>query len=386
MKKRTKRLVLIGLIIIIIILIVIFLNSLFLKKSLFDKKANIIGNVINNMQYECNPNPPNPTFVSDQTGNLAYCPNITNPAYPYGTGPKVLFDEGHNNWGKISPSNMSPTGTYYALGELLKADGYQVDINKGNLTSELLQNYKILIIIAPLPAEYMTFDNNGKVIANPDAFSGKQALSNEEVIVISNWVKSGGSLLLNAEHIPFLNSIQNLLNIFKLSTPKDFNDIIFPAQPRLVSDSKSPILTGRYQSEKITSFPKLNNVGGGANLIGGGENLAMFNWPSIKMSMTLQSALANHQWNAYCRNNSNQTCKNIQQTWLQGQSFSVVSGVVPIKTLSMDLGRVIVFSEFSTLTNLFDKSGSTTVPYGGLTNPVYTQFILNSLHWLSGLI
>ena len=341
--------------------------------------------------YHCPTNPPPPVFVGDQSGNPAYCPQISSPAYPFGAGPKVLFDEAHNNWGKISPSPLAPTaGTYFALGELLKADGYQLHINRRRLTAEILQDYDMLVIVAPLPGEYFLLsDEPNKVIPNPIAYSGVQALDHEEVTAIRNWVSAGGSLLLNSEHVPFLNSVQNLLGAFQLKTAANVYDIM-SSQPLKIAAPLSPLFQGRTPSEMVRSLPLVPGIGGGVNLIGGGTALTRFDLLSLGFTQTLSAGFALMQYNAFCRgvgpDVDTSGCEELLLASTEGTILFAGAGASPMKALTVGSGRVVVFTEFSTLTSLFDRSSLNGLPYGGLTDKSYTQFILNSLHWLSRLI
>ena len=85
---------------------------------------------------------------------------VAKPAYKKsGHGPKVLFDEAHNNF-------HTATGRYKPFADLVTNDGYQVISNRQLFSPNVLQGYRILVISNALGAPQM---NDAK--ATDPAFS-----------------------------------------------------------------------------------------------------------------------------------------------------------------------------------------------------------------------
>ena len=96
--------------------------------------------------------------------------------------PRVLFDEAHNNF-------HTTTGRYKPFADLITNDGYHVVRNRKPFTKAGLDTFKILIIANALGAE-----------EDDDEGADRSAFTDEEIQAVHDWVKSGGALLLIADH------------------------------------------------------------------------------------------------------------------------------------------------------------------------------------------
>ena len=123
-------------------------------------------------------------LVAQQVVDTAFRPPIESPAYPAGIGPVVLIDEDHSNFHTV-------TGRYLPFAELLRRDGYVVNASPGPLTAETLRVAGVL------------------VTANT-----RQAFTGEEVTAVRDWVAAGGTLLLIVDHPPFVEASVNLAKAF----------------------------------------------------------------------------------------------------------------------------------------------------------------------------
>jgi hypothetical protein len=112
---------------------------------------------------------------------------VANPAYAK-EGPRVLFDEAHNNHHRAG-------STYRPFVKLLEADGYSVVRGKDQLTAKALQGIDVLVIPLAL----------GRNERNDD-----DAFLPQEVQAIEKWVSDGGSLLLITDHYPFGDAVESL--------------------------------------------------------------------------------------------------------------------------------------------------------------------------------
>src|SRR5512134_3395681 len=120
---------------------------------------------------------------------------VDNPSYTKNF-PRVLFDEAHNNF-------HTSTGRYKPFADLIFSDGYQVSVNRRPFSKESLRTHKILVIANALGAEDM--DEEGA--ENP-------AFTDEEVKAVHDWVRTGGALLLIADHAPFGGAAETLAKAF----------------------------------------------------------------------------------------------------------------------------------------------------------------------------
>src|SRR5947207_5652991 len=128
---------------------------------------------------------------------------VAKPAYTK-NGPKVLFDEAHNNF-------HTANGRYKPFADLITNDGYQITPNKQKFSAETLKGYDILVISNALGAPLM----NQPEASNP-------AFTDEECDVVRDWVKAGGALLLIADHAPMGSANQVLGQRFGVDMSKMF--------------------------------------------------------------------------------------------------------------------------------------------------------------------
>ena len=99
-------------------------------------------------------------------------PNFeTKVAHPVYTknGPKVLFDEAHNNF-------HTAGGRYKPFADLITSDGYQVTPNKEKFSAQVLKGFDILVISNALGAPQM----NMPEAANP-------AFTDAECDAVRDW-------------------------------------------------------------------------------------------------------------------------------------------------------------------------------------------------------
>ena len=147
---------------------------------------------------------------------------MDNPEYSLGEGPNILIDEAHHNY-------HTKDGLYSPLAKLLIADGYKVN-SLTKLTKDNLSTARIFIISNAMP-------ENHKV--NTSAFT------DDEVIVIEEWVKNGGSLFLIADHMPCPEAATklastfgfNFINCFALDTLKNDFDFFNKKDSSLILSS-----------------------------------------------------------------------------------------------------------------------------------------------------
>lgn len=131
--------------------------------------------------------------LAQQRADTLFRYDISMPRYPIGKGPVILLDEAHHNF-------HTTTGRFRSFADFLRKDGYRVKGNSAVFTSPALQEARILVIANALnEANRETW-----TLPTPSAFT------DEEIRVLLQWVYSGGSLFLIADHMPFPGAAEKL--------------------------------------------------------------------------------------------------------------------------------------------------------------------------------
>jgi hypothetical protein len=143
--------------------------------------------------------------LAQQRPDTSFALDITAPAYAPGTGPVVAIDGGHGNFHQVD-NRFSP------FARVLRTDGYRVLGHSGAFTAESLEKYDVLVIANPLHP-----DNQGNwQLPTPSAFTA------EEIKIVRDWVASGGSLFLIADHMPFPGAARDLGRAFGFELTNGF--------------------------------------------------------------------------------------------------------------------------------------------------------------------
>jgi hypothetical protein len=132
-----------------------------------------------------------------QVGDTTFTPNVDEPAFASGSGPRILLDEAHNNFHTMD-------GRYRTAVRLLEADGFRVDALRHPIGPETLANADLLLIANALADENV----RSWRLPTPSAFSPK------EIAAVEEWVAGGGALLLIADHMPFPGAAAELASGF----------------------------------------------------------------------------------------------------------------------------------------------------------------------------
>ena len=187
------------------------------------------------------------TVVAQQVADPNFDTKVAHPAYTK-KGPKVLFDEAHNNF-------HTAGGRYKPFADLITSDGYQVTPNKEKFSAQVLKGFDILVISNALGAAQMNLPE----AANP-------AFTEAECDAVRDLVKGGGALLLIADHAPAGSANQILgerfgVNMSKMYTSdaqnyeKDSNNqgfIVYTRESGRLADHA--ITRGRNDSEHINKI------------------------------------------------------------------------------------------------------------------------------------
>lgn len=267
--------------------------------------------------------------------------------------PRVLFDEAHHN------RHTSRTG-YRPFVELLRSDGYRVDPGEQALTLDLLRPYQVLVIVGA-----MGLDDEGD----------DPAFTPAEVAAVERWVRSGGALLLVADHYPFSDAAAGLAERFGVSfgrgftedsvhfdrSTKDRSQLVFSRENGLLADH--PITRGRNTSERIDRVATFT----GTSLRGpDGSVLLRLGTSAIdyRPSVTVQRAGGDTR---------------VQVSYEDPRPSQ---GNAQGLALAVGRGRVVVMGEAAALTAQRSRYDGARI---GMNLPGFDnrQFALNVMHWLS---
>jgi hypothetical protein len=270
--------------------------------------------------------------------------SVENPAYSK-NGPRVLFDEAHNNFHTMD-------GRYKPFVELLVNDGYRVIRNRVPFTKVSLDSFKVLVIANALGGEDMD-----------EADASSSAFTDTESDVVRDWVRGGGSLLLIADHAPFGGAAENLAKRFEVEMSKGFTYdeansaegnpswIIYSRENKLLLEH--PITEGRKASEKINSVMSFT----GQSLVGPKDSRDV-----LKLADTAKDTPD--------RNSTSSTSA-------AGRSQAIA--------FKFGKGRVVVQGEAAMLSAQI--AGAEKFKMGmNVPGTDNKQYALNVMHWLSGIL
>ena len=283
---------------------------------------------------------------AQQVADPDFDTKVAHPGYKK-NGPKVLFDEAHNNF-------HTAGGRYKPFADLITSDGYQVTPNKEKFSATVLKGYKILVISNALGAPQM---------GQPEA--SNPAFTDAECDAVRDWVTRGGALLLIADHAPAGGAAQILgdrfgVNMSKMFTAdrenfeKDSNNpgfIVYTRESGRLADHA--ITRGRNDSERVNKIIAFT----GQSLKGPADSFAF-----MKLADSAVDAMPG-----------------------QNPNPASAAGRAQGIALKFGKGRVVLLGEAAMLSA--QLAGPNKMPFGmnrpGIDN---RQLALNIMHWLSGLI
>jgi hypothetical protein len=280
--------------------------------------------------------------VADENFNTS----VAHPAYR-NNGPKILFDEAHNNF-------HTATGRYKPFADLIGNDGYRITSNKKPFTRGLLSHYRVLIISNALGDPRMA-----------DPAASNPAFTDDECDAVRDWVKAGGSLLLIADHAPMGSANQILGTRFGIemskmytidepnSDPESKNAgfIIYTRESGRLVDH--PVTRGRNRAERVNKIIAFT----GQSLKGPPRGVAF-----MKLADSAKDTMGG-----------------------QNPTFVSAAGRAQGIVLKFGKGRAIFLAEAAMLSA--QLIGPQRMPFGmnrsGIDN---RQLTLNLMHWLTHLL
>ena len=286
---------------------------------------------------------------AQQVADTSFRPAIPAPAFDMGSGPTVLVDEAHFNF-------HTAGGRYLTFANLLRRDGYVVHASSSRFSAQVLEVADILVISNAL-AERNAEDWS---LPTPSAFDS------DEIRAVLDWVSGGGSLFLIADHMPFPGAAEELAASFGVLFGNGF--AIGPEQGRAPmvfrrSDGSlagHPVTTGREPSETVDSVATF--MGQAFRIPSHAAQLLTLPTPSVLL-------LPERAWH-------------FSEATPRIRADHLAQGAL----LRHGAGRVAVFGEAAMFSA--QVAGEERAPMG-MNAPAASQnpqFLLNVMHWLSGLL
>ncbi len=283
---------------------------------------------------------------SQQIADKNYNPVIDNPVYESGKGPVVYIDQGHHNF-------HTKNGRYKAFATLLERDGYRVQKYQGKFRMKQLNEGRILVISNALNK----MNVRHWYLPTPSAFT------DEEIKIVEEWVNSGGSLFLIADHMPMGGAAADLASVFGFGFTNGFamdtankRYDVFELDSNTLIESK--ITRGRNASETVSRI---------VSFTGQAFTIPEDATPILTFPDQFVSFLPDTAWNF------NEDTKTVNiGGWHQGAYKS------------FGKGKVVVFGEAAMFTA--QLAGPNQIK-AGMNNEVADEnylLLLNIIHWLDG--
>lgn len=289
--------------------------------------------------------------IDTQLGDIEYVPVVAAPAYTSEQAPVVLVDAAHGNFHTID-------GRFGAFARLLEADGCDVRSADASATRDLLEEADVYVISNAIKGG----EDAEWVLPAVSAFTVK------EIQVIRGWVEDGGSLLLIADHMPMPGVTADLAAAFGFvfyngfAFKKGTRRGLFTFRRDDGTLADHPITRGRTAPERIESVMTFT----GQAFRPPDDAVPLFIMPP-----GVEILLPSEAWEF-----SERTPRVAADGLLQGAALRV------------GLGRVAVFGEAAMFTAQRGVDNGE-VSFFGLNHPEAKdneQFVLNVIHWLTGLL
>ncbi|HKS53728.1 MAG TPA: DUF4350 domain-containing protein [Steroidobacteraceae bacterium] len=289
--------------------------------------------------------------TANQVPAADWLPPVSAPQFAAETGPRVLVDAAHGNFHTID-------GRFAAFARLLRADGYRVSSAPQPITPALLAGTDVFVIANAVKGG----EKAEWVLPTPSAFE------QEEVAALAQWVHDGGSLLLIADHMPFPGSAAQLaeafgivfLNGYAMKSPSEGGTLIYTRAGGLVDHA---ITRGRNPGEEVSALKAFT-----------GQAFR----PLVAVAPLMRMP---PDWSVYFPQQASE--------FTATTPYESARGLLQGAVLLHGQGRVAVFGEAAMFSAQTIVLGDQVIGRMGMNDPEAqqnAQFVLNVLHWLSGLL
>ncbi|WP_143873179.1 DUF4350 domain-containing protein [Catenovulum sediminis] len=296
-----------------------------------------------------------------QQADPNFTPQNTHRTFTGANSPVVFIDEAHNNF-------LTASGRYRPFVQVLKSDGYIVKSNKSRFSSGNLDGVDILVIANALDKKR----NNW----NPPF---AEALTNEEVSAIKNWVLKGGSLFLVADHTPFPKAIENLADEFGFKFSNGHvGNAMFRDKDKTLGDHA--ITSGVKREKQNLYLPsELTSITWGALQPNPIKQVRTFGGSAFKSPSEAKSLLTlGEKAVSIVPDVPFQVNPDTPRVSMRGWSQGAV--------LEIGKGRVAVFAEGMMFSSQIDTKTGKTFGFASIGAEQNERFLLNVMGWLAGAI
>jgi hypothetical protein len=297
-------------------------------------------------------------LAAQQIPDRAFRPMIEDRAYAPGKGPVVCLDEAHDNFHTLDDR-------FWPFGELLSRDGYVVRALRSTFDAASLGDCRILVIANAQP---------GKGEWDTYPYPTPSAFTRDEVAAAERWVRGGGSLLLIADHMPLAGAAAPLAAAFGVTFTDGFAVEGFNAESQRDAAFAKPtifrtadrtlrphaVVRGRHAKESVSSV---------RTFTGQAFQAPADSEPVLVLPATFIVLMPQKAWQF-----GPETRRQPAGGWLQGAVMRVGTGKAGF------FGEAAMFSA--------QIAGPNRQPMG-MNAPGAEQnfrFVLNVMHWLSGVI
>jgi len=299
---------------------------------------------------------------AQQVPDRAFRPPVPRPAFAEGRGPRLCLDEAHHNFHTLDDR-------FWAFGELARRDGYRVGPLRAPFSATTLAACDLLVIANAQPSDRPWSEYPQPT---PSAFAA------DEIVAVRAWVEAGHALLLIADHMPLAGAASALAAAFGarftdgfayLGTPGPTDsslvarvrDIPTLFQPDDGTLPVHPIRLGRGSAEGLSQVRSFTGQA--------------FRWaaPGVMPVLVLPPGYVSLEPRIAWQFTPDTPARPVGG-WLQGA------------TRVVGRGRVALFGEAAMFSA--QVAGPTRRPMG-MNAPgaeQNAQFVLNVLHWASGLL
>ena len=287
---------------------------------------------------------------AQQVADSAFAPAIARPAFAEGAGPLVLVDEAHTNF-------HTTEGRYYAFARLLRRDGYVVRGLREPFTRRSLAGARVLVIANALHPRNETDWS----LPTPSAFTAA------EIAAVEAWVREGGSLLLIADHMPFPGAAESLARAFGVEFGNGFAVDSAEQSSRFRFSrgngglAEHAVTRGRGPEERVDSVDTFT-----------GQAFRV-TAPDAQPLLTLARGTV-------------LLMPEVAWQFSAATPRRPAGGLLHGAVLRHGRGRVAVFGEAAMFSGQLAGADRRAMGMNDPTAPQNVQFLLNLLHWLTGVL
>lgn len=294
-----------------------------------------------------------PGVAQQQLTDPDFVPTVDRPAYA-ADGPNVVIDGAHDNFHTVD-------GRYAPFAALLRADGYRVRGGTSTFDVDGLWGVDVL------------------VIANAGPSEGGSPFSARETEALEAWVRSGGRLLLIADHAPFGVAAADLAARFGVGMGKGWTFEPADNANGLTSQLVYSRANGRLGDHAITR---------GRGPDEAVETVTAFTGQSLiaPEGAAVLMRLGPQAWEATTPQDAPAVLEAIRAGRSDNPAVHPAAGRAQGLAFAHGEGRVVVLGEAGMLSAQVVRwpDGRPDTRFGMNVAPGNAQFGLNIMHWLTG--